>query len=150
MGKDLKWKRTKTDKDDNKAFSSHFCFLKTEAIFCCQTKRFVSITWSLESKFSPFLQPWPLCFTPRTRGIQNSPQTKPGLWKLDLSQLSPLMSVVHSAPADLGRCQQRELSTGLKERERGVFLHFMLDPSAEGHQRANASFREMHSSPLGY
>lgn len=59
------------------------------------------------------------------------------------------MSVVPSAPADHGRCQQHEISLGLKERERGVFLRFTLDPSAEDHQRAKTAFRE-NSSPFWY
>lgn len=90
-----------------------------------------------------------LCASPRgPEAFQNSPQSKPGLWKLDLSQVSAEPTDV-SGTLGTGRpdrCQQCELSLGLKEHERGIFLRFTLDLSAEGYQRAKTTFRENSSA----
>lgn len=162
MGKDLKWKRTKTGAKDDKAFllSENWCNLLLS--FNRNLPFFLPGLWmshgchhtEIIQQPGKYTQPvfTAVTFVPHSEHQRHSegPTIQAGTLEIGFVTTDGwALSVVPSAPADRGRCQQRELSLGLRERERGVFLRFTLDPSAEGQQRARNAFRE-NSSPFWY
>lgn len=134
VGKDLKWKRMKTgEKDDNKAFASHFCCLKTDAVICCCltviylfSAGLVNVTRMPLQRNNPAA--WKvnparfhsrdLCASLRgPEAFKTGPDLSQdfGNWICHNWSLSPLMSVVPSAPAGANSVNSPWVSKSVQE-----------------------------------